>query len=370
MPTHALRSVGVPTEAHKITHANGGKQGGPKTGTHFVVTGMVGRVEYQQAKAAAEAWINHDPTTSASFRPLFELDYILHRRSLKSIYPDLSDQIFPTCIIEQFSIPYAPRTTADHPDSLGMKVLRAARAGRGESLEDVVQEPVKPGTVGKLLTPRQLHQQAQAKLSTTTSTTLSDDYTVQAASALKSNLAALPRVMTISLADASNGGEPWSVPPLVIELFADTCPKSVAHFLKYVTGEHGEGLSYIGSRVVRLVECGWVEFGDIRDKNGVPVNEPVLEDENFIHPHAPYTLAFNHGSEPHSNTTPFFITLTSMPYFDRRYVAFGRIVEGFEALRKLQGVEVAGEKPVKEIWIADAKVWSGQEASEIMFKHF
>jgi len=37
-----------------------------------------------------------------------------------------------------------------------------------------------------------------------------------------------------------------------------------------------------------------------------------------------------------TNGSQFYITLKEIPYFDKKYVAFGRIIEGSETLAKLE----------------------------------
>jgi len=51
----------------------------------------------------------------------------------------------------------------------------------------------------------------------------------------------------------------------------------------------------------------------------------------------------NHGRN--TNSSQFYITLKPAPWMDKQYVAFGRVVEGWEVLRRLEGVETYNERP-------------------------
>ncbi len=59
------------------------------------------------------------------------------------------------------------------------------------------------------------------------------------------------------------------------------------------------------------------------------------------------------NSGPHTNFTKFMILLAShMPYFDRKYVAFGRVIEGEETLTKLEALETRLERPRRTVTIS------------------
>lgn len=76
-------------------------------------------------------------------------------------------------------------------------------------------------------------------------------------------------------------------------------------------------------------------------------------DENFIIEHSHRGMLSMVNSGPHSNFTKFMILFAGhMPYFDRKYVAFGRVIEGEETLAKLEAVETRFERPKRFITIA------------------
>jgi len=60
---------------------------------------------------------------------------------------------------------------------------------------------------------------------------------------------------------------------------------------------------------------------------------------------------------PNSGVCSFMIALTAMPYFDRKYVAFGRVVEGDAVLRRMERVDTRFERPCAEVKISEVGVW-------------
>ncbi|KAI9199453.1 cyclophilin-like domain-containing protein [Polychytrium aggregatum] len=143
---------------------------------------------------------------------------------------------------------------------------------------------------------------------------------------------------------------------LTIELYSDICPKSVEHFLGYVKGK-SVGASqawccYRGSKFTRCIKNGWLQAGEFSTPEKTVLTEPRLEDENFIVSHIHRgTLSFvNRG--PHSNFSSFMISLGPMPYFDKKYVAFGRVIDGGPTLRKMELAETKFERPVLDLTIS------------------
>ena len=80
--------------------------------------------------------------------------------------------------------------------------------------------------------------------------------------------------MDIKINDTSTGR-------IIIELFKDTCPKSVDHFLKFINVTDEAEPSYLGTKFTRLIAGGWVQGGEIRTLNGELVKEPILEGKHF-----------------------------------------------------------------------------------------
>ncbi|XP_049754439.1 probable inactive peptidyl-prolyl cis-trans isomerase-like 6 isoform X1 [Elephas maximus indicus] len=154
----------------------------------------------------------------------------------------------------------------------------------------------------------------------------------------------------------------YPVGRLIFELYCDVCPKTCKNFQVLCTGKAGFSpgglrLHYKGSIFHRLVQNAWIQGGDIeagRGDGGESIYGPTFEDENFsIHHNKRGVLGMvNKGR--HSNGSQFYITLQSTPYLDRKYVAFGQLIEGTDVLKQLELVPTENERPVPRCIIIDS----------------
>ncbi|KAH1172792.1 probable inactive peptidyl-prolyl cis-trans isomerase-like 6 isoform X1 [Mauremys reevesii] len=151
---------------------------------------------------------------------------------------------------------------------------------------------------------------------------------------------------------------------LLFELYSDMCPKTCANFRSLCTGEAGTSrsgmeLTYKESVFHRLVKNGWIQGGDItagRGDGGESIYGPTFEDENFSIPHNKRGILGMANKGRHSNGSQFYITLQPAPYMDKKYVAFGQLIEGTEVLQKLEDVSTYNERPVVECKIINCGV--------------
>nr|XP_014429179.1 peptidyl-prolyl cis-trans isomerase-like 6 isoform X3 [Pelodiscus sinensis] len=151
---------------------------------------------------------------------------------------------------------------------------------------------------------------------------------------------------------------------LLFELYSDMCPKTCENFRSLCTGEAGTScsglkLTYKESIFHRLVKNGWIQGGDItagRGDGGESIYGPTFEDENFSIPHEKRGILGMANKGRHSNGSQFYITLQPAPYLDKKYVAFGQLIEGTEVLQKLEDVSTYNERPVVECKIINCGV--------------
>ena len=118
--------------------------------------------------------------------------------------------------------------------------------------------------------------------------------------------------------------------PIKIELHADKAPLTVANFVKLARRGFYDGLNF--HRVIPdfMVQGGCPEgsgrggpgyrFED-ETANGVPHERGVLSMAN---------------AGPNTNGSQFFITHVATPWLDGKHTVFGKVVEGLEAVDKVE----------------------------------
>ncbi|XP_066104512.1 probable inactive peptidyl-prolyl cis-trans isomerase-like 6 isoform X5 [Saccopteryx bilineata] len=161
---------------------------------------------------------------------------------------------------------------------------------------------------------------------------------------------------------------------LVFELYSDVCPKTCENFQVLCTGKAGFSqsgirLHYAGSIFHRLVQNGWIQGGgqsfgftqtwclDIvagKGDGGESIYGPTFEDESFSIPHNKRGILGMVNKGRHTNGSQFYITLQSAPYLDKKYVAFGQLIEGTEVLQQLELVPTENERPVQQCTIINS----------------
>ncbi|XP_075801005.1 putative inactive peptidyl-prolyl cis-trans isomerase-like 6 isoform X2 [Microtus pennsylvanicus] len=123
--------------------------------------------------------------------------------------------------------------------------------------------------------------------------------------------------------------------------------------------ERGVKLHYKDSIFHRVVQNGWIQGGDIvqgRGDDGESIYGPIFEDENFSIPHNKRGVLGMVNRGHHTNSSQFYVTLQAAPYLDRKYVAFGQLIEGTEVLRQLELVPTENERPTLLCSIADSGI--------------
>lgn len=139
---------------------------------------------------------------------------------------------------------------------------------------------------------------------------------------------------------------------IVIELFEKICPLACENFIKLCIE------SYRNCPIHRIVENGWLQSGDIVDGSGQhsqsSSGDPI-PDESF-------SVEFGNklggivgyvSSGPHSNGSQFFITLGACEWMNCTRVGFGRVIQGYDILNKLNHISVRNQRPNPKVYIAE-----------------
>ncbi|MES1904472.1 MAG: hypothetical protein MHPSP_000398 [Paramarteilia canceri] len=149
---------------------------------------------------------------------------------------------------------------------------------------------------------------------------------------------------------------------MIIELFANVCPKTCENFRQFCTGQmkkNGIPIGYKNSRFHKVIANFIVQGGDFINHDGSGVTsiygEKEFEDENFdVQHNAAGIISMANKNEPNTNGCQFLITCGPCPKFDNHYVAFGQVhPDSMYILQMIESVKVVSSKPTTDIIIAE-----------------
>jgi len=156
-----------------------------------------------------------------------------------------------------------------------------------------------------------------------------------------------------------------SMGDILIELFEDKAPKSVANFLEYVNSGH-----YDGTVFHRVINGFMIQGGGLaKDMQEKPVNETIENEADNGLKNEPYTVAMARTKDPHSATAQFFINVKKNDFLDHTaktedgwgYTVFGKVAKGHPVVNKIKAVDTGrrgayDDVPVTPIVITKASV--------------
>jgi len=151
---------------------------------------------------------------------------------------------------------------------------------------------------------------------------------------------------------------------VVVELNRNRAPATVNNFLRYVLEGHYDNTVF--HRVIAdfVVQGGGytTEFAER------PVHEPVLNESGNGLRNNSGTIAMARYNDPHSATSQFYFNLKNNESLNPNprswgYTVFGDVVEGYEVLQAIAGVETgysealgAPDVPVEPVLLIHARV--------------
>ena len=130
---------------------------------------------------------------------------------------------------------------------------------------------------------------------------------------------------------------------ILIELFPDKAPKTVANFLQYVD----EGF-YTNTIFHRVIPSFMIQGGGLGARmDEKSTREPVANEADNGVKNERGTIAMARTRDPHSATAQFFVNLVDNSFLDHSaptldgwgYCAFGRVTEGMDVVDKIAKVK-------------------------------
>jgi cyclophilin family peptidyl-prolyl cis-trans isomerase len=136
---------------------------------------------------------------------------------------------------------------------------------------------------------------------------------------------------------------------IVLELYPDKAPKTVANFLAYVRAGH-----YDGTIFHRVIDGFMIQGGGFSEKfEQRKTRPPVANEADNGLKNALGTLAMARTPDPHSASAQFFINVADNAALDHRaktddgwgYCVFGKVIAGMDVVHKIRAARTGARGP-------------------------
>lgn len=133
------------------------------------------------------------------------------------------------------------------------------------------------------------------------------------------------------------------------ELYPEAAPKTVENFLKLVDEKFYDGLIF--HRVIKgfMIQGGDPTGTGMGGSKDTIVGEFKANGFQNDLAHTRGVLSMARTNMPNSASSQFFIMHQDAPHLDGQYAAFGKVIEGMEAVDKIASVKTNWQdKPLKD----------------------
>ena len=104
-----------------------------------------------------------------------------------------------------------------------------------------------------------------------------------------------------------------------------------------------------------IVKKVFIQMGDFEKNDGTggySIYGEKFEDENFYYSHSREGLLSMINEGKNTNGSQFFITLRDLKWYDEKHVVFGRVIDGMDYIKEIEGVKVDDDdKPEENVII-------------------
>lgn len=139
--------------------------------------------------------------------------------------------------------------------------------------------------------------------------------------------------------------------PIVVELYPDKAPETVANFLQYVEKGAYDGSTFFrvctpGNEADRTIQIQVIQGGNVsEDQLLPPIPIETTRSTGMLHKNGVLSMA---RLDPNSAQSSFFICIGDQPELDyggkrhpdgQGFAAFGKVLEGMDVVKQIQGME-------------------------------
>lgn len=134
-----------------------------------------------------------------------------------------------------------------------------------------------------------------------------------------------------------------------LEIFCDTAPRTAFNFLALCANG-----SYDGTLFHRNIRGFMIQGGDTAEKTGIKGGESIWGPTAFPDEFHPDNIHDKRGvlsmanKGPNTNRSQFFILYERQPHLNNLHTVFGRLLDGWDVLDKMERLQVMGRQATKK----------------------